>query len=50
MSEAVQTMVWERDSSVMVYIPAGEFIMGSSDAQVDSTLTRQTMPNTRWFS
>ena len=26
---AVQTMVWEKDNSVMVYVPAGEFIMGS---------------------
>jgi len=27
----VQTMVWEKDNSVMVYVPAGEFIMGSDE-------------------
>jgi formylglycine-generating enzyme required for sulfatase activity/tRNA A-37 threonylcarbamoyl transferase component Bud32 len=34
----VQTKVWEKDNSVMVHVPAGEFIMGSSDADVDSAL------------
>jgi formylglycine-generating enzyme required for sulfatase activity len=28
---AVQTMVGEKDNSVMVYVPAGEFIMGSDE-------------------
>jgi len=50
---AVQTMVWERDHSVMVYVPAGEFIMGSSDAQVDSSLAlcNKNLRNCkrRWF-
>jgi formylglycine-generating enzyme required for sulfatase activity len=31
-------MVWEKDKSEMVYVPADEFIMGSSDADVDSAL------------
>jgi formylglycine-generating enzyme required for sulfatase activity len=50
---AVQTMVWERDNSVMVYVPSGEFIMGSSDAQVDGTLAlcNENFGNCerRWF-
>jgi len=50
---AVQTMVWERDNSVMVYVPAGEFSMGSSDAQVDGTLAlcSENVGNCerRWF-
>jgi serine/threonine protein kinase len=28
---AEATIVWEKDSSVMVHVPAGEFLMGSSD-------------------
>ncbi len=33
---AVQTMVaWEKDNSVMVYVPAGEFIMGSDKGEVN---------------
>ena len=35
--EAGATMVWE-DGSVMVYVPAGEFTMGSSDGEVDYAL------------
>jgi formylglycine-generating enzyme required for sulfatase activity len=34
----VQTKVWEKDNSVMVHVPTGEFIMGSTDAEVDSAL------------
>ena len=32
---AVQTMAWEKDNSVMVYVPAGEFIMGSGEADAE---------------
>jgi formylglycine-generating enzyme required for sulfatase activity len=32
------TMVWDKDGSVMVYVPGGEFIMGSGDTDVDSAL------------
>jgi formylglycine-generating enzyme required for sulfatase activity len=28
---AIQTIVWEKDNSVMVYVPEGEFIMGSDE-------------------
>jgi formylglycine-generating enzyme required for sulfatase activity len=33
---AVQTKVWEKDNSVMVYVPDGEFIMGSSDSDASA--------------
>ena len=32
---AVQTMVWEKDDAVMVYVPAGEFTMGSDKGDSD---------------
>ena len=30
---AVATRVWEKDGAVMVYVPAGDFIMGSPDGE-----------------
>jgi formylglycine-generating enzyme required for sulfatase activity len=35
--EPGETMVWEKDGAVMVYIPEGKFLMGSSE---DDTLAR----------
>jgi formylglycine-generating enzyme required for sulfatase activity len=32
---AIITQVWEKDSSVMVYVPVGEFLMGSTDEDLD---------------
>jgi len=32
------TRAWEKDGAVMVYVPAGEFTMGSSDADIDAIL------------
>jgi formylglycine-generating enzyme required for sulfatase activity len=29
------TMVWKKDGSIMVYVPAGEFIMGSDEGESD---------------
>ena len=36
MLSAGATRIAENDSAVMVYVPAGEFLMGSTDADVDS--------------
>jgi len=41
-------MVWE-DGSVMVYVPAGEFIMGTSDAYVDSVMETCGECKREWF-
>ena len=43
------TRVWEKDGSVMVYVPAGEFIMGSSDADIDAILAECSDCEREWF-
>ena len=34
--QAVETRVWEQDGAVMVKVPAGEFLMGSTDADSEA--------------
>jgi formylglycine-generating enzyme required for sulfatase activity len=36
--EAGATRIRERDDAVMMYVPAGEFLMGSSDEDIDAVL------------
>jgi formylglycine-generating enzyme required for sulfatase activity len=36
--EAGATRIWEKDDSVMVYVPGGIFWMGSSDEEIDAAL------------
>lgn len=33
--------VWQKDDSIMVYVPAGEFLMGSEDGDPDEQPTRE---------
>ena len=51
--EPTRELVWEKDGSVMVHVPAGEFLMGSGEAEVDTAFEscQQTFGDCKreWF-
>jgi formylglycine-generating enzyme required for sulfatase activity len=44
------TQFWEKDGSTMVYVPAGEFTRGSSDADIDAILAECSDCERDWFT
>jgi len=44
------TQFWEKDGSTMVYVPAGEFTMGSPDADIDAILAECSDCKREWFT
>jgi len=44
------TRVWDEGGSVMVYVPAGKFWMGSSDADIDAILAECSECKREWYT
>ncbi|MHC4620786.1 MAG: bifunctional serine/threonine-protein kinase/formylglycine-generating enzyme family protein [Planctomycetota bacterium] len=42
--------VWEKDGAVMVYVPAGEFGMGSTDEDIEAVVAECSYCEREWFT
>ena len=48
--KAGDTRVRETDGMVMVYVPVGEFLMGSTDAEVEAAMAQCADCSREWFA
>jgi serine/threonine-protein kinase len=48
--KAVSTRVWAKDDSVLVYVPAGAFWMGSTEEDIDAILPACSACEREWYT